>query len=72
MAAAAKTAQEEARNKSKSVKKTSDTATKARPTEEKEANKRRDETPGSAQPSRTLRRAGGRSSNILRTCAIGD
>jgi hypothetical protein len=40
MAAAAKAEQEEARNKSKSLKKTSDTATKAKPTEEKEADKK--------------------------------
>ena len=40
MAAAAKTAQEEARNKSKSVKKASDTAIKAKPTEVKEAEKK--------------------------------
>jgi hypothetical protein len=39
MAAAAKAAQEEARNKSKCVKKASDPATKARPTEAKEAKK---------------------------------
>src|ERR1700756_4415444 len=39
MAAAAKAAQEEARNKSKSVKKASDPVTKARPTEVKEAEK---------------------------------
>jgi PRTRC genetic system protein E len=39
MAAAAKAAQEEARNKSKSVKKASDPVTKARPTDAKEAEK---------------------------------
>jgi PRTRC genetic system protein E len=40
MAAAAKAAQEEARNKSKSIKKASDTTTKAKPTEVKEAEKK--------------------------------
>jgi PRTRC genetic system protein E len=40
MAVAAKAAQEEARNKSKSVKKASDTTTKTKPTEEKEAEKK--------------------------------
>lgn len=40
MAAAAKTAQEEARNKSKSVKKASDTSIKAKPTEVKKAEKK--------------------------------
>jgi PRTRC genetic system protein E len=40
MAAAAKAVQEEARNKSKSIKKTSDSVTKAKPIEEREAEKK--------------------------------
>jgi PRTRC genetic system protein E len=50
MAAAAKAAQEEARNKSKSVKKASDPVTKARPTDAKEAEKQ-EETKVAAPPS---------------------
>jgi ribosomal protein L12E/L44/L45/RPP1/RPP2 len=50
MAAAAKAAQEEARNKSKGIKKTSDMATKTKPTEEKEAEKK-EETQVPAPPS---------------------
>jgi PRTRC genetic system protein E len=49
MAAAAKAAQEEARNKSKSVKKASDAVTKARPTDAKEAEKQ-EETKVPAPP----------------------
>lgn len=50
MAAAAKAAQEEVRNKSKGVKKASDTATKAKPTEAKETEKK-EETKVPAPPS---------------------
>jgi hypothetical protein len=50
MAAAAKAAQEEARNKSKSVKKASDTTAKAKPTEVSDV-QQREETKVPAPPS---------------------
>ena len=73
MAAAAKTAQEEARNKSRSVKKGSDTSTKAKLIgRERRGTGRRDEGPGSVQSARALRRARGRSSSIFGTAPSAD
>ena len=51
MAAAAKAAQEEARNKAKNVKKGNDTAAKATATEKKDAEKKEEETKAPAPPS---------------------